>query len=117
MGIGIFGSGVSALNAAQIGLSTTEHNIANANTPGFNRQEVVLATRLPQATGAGFIGQGVDVATVKRIYNEFLSNQVCKDRRRQVNWKPITSRLDRSIICWLIPMLVSRLHYRSFSAR
>ncbi|MDP1638444.1 MAG: flagellar hook-associated protein FlgK [Candidatus Nitrotoga sp.] len=76
MGIGIFGSGVSALNAAQIGLSTTEHNIANANTPGFNRQEIVLATRLPQATGAGFIGQGVDVTTVKRIYNEFLSNQV-----------------------------------------
>ncbi|RFC31875.1 MAG: flagellar hook-associated protein 1 FlgK [Candidatus Nitrotoga sp. MKT] len=76
MGIGIFGSGVSALNAAQIGLSTTEHNIANANTPGFNRQEVVLATRLPQLTGAGFIGQGVDVSTVKRIYNEFLSNQV-----------------------------------------
>lgn len=76
MGIGIFGSGVSALNAAQIGLSTTEHNIANANTPGFNRQEVLLGTRLPQATGAGFIGQGVDVSTVKRIYNEFLSNQV-----------------------------------------
>ena len=76
MGIGIFGSGVSALNAAQIGLSTTEHNIANANTPGFNRQEVMLGTRLPQATGAGFIGQGVDVSTVKRIYNEFLSGQV-----------------------------------------
>jgi flagellar hook-associated protein 1 FlgK len=76
MGIGIFGSGVSALNAAQIGLSTTEHNIANANTPGFNRQEVVLGARLPQATGAGFIGQGVEVSTVKRIYNEFLSNQV-----------------------------------------
>ncbi|BBJ22474.1 flagellar hook-associated protein FlgK [Candidatus Nitrotoga sp. AM1P] len=76
MGIGIFGSGVSALNAAQIGLSTTEHNIANVNTPGFNRQEVVLGTRLAQATGAGFIGQGVDVSTVRRIYNEFLSNQV-----------------------------------------
>ena len=76
MGIGIFGSGVSALNAAKIGLSTTEHNIANANTPGFNRQEVLLGTRLPQATGAGFIGQGVDVSTVKRIYNEFLSGQV-----------------------------------------
>jgi len=76
MGIGIFGSGVSALNAAQIGLSITEHNIANVNTPGFNRQEVVLGTRLPQANGAGFIGQGVNVNSVKRIYNEFLSNQV-----------------------------------------
>jgi len=76
MGISVFGSGLSALNAAQIGLSTTEHNIANANTPGFNRQEVALATRLPQSTGAGFIGQGVDVSSVKRIYNEFLSTQV-----------------------------------------
>ncbi len=76
MGIGIFGSGVSALNAAQIGLSTVEHNIANANTPGFNRQEIVQSARLPQETGAGFIGQGVEVSTVKRIYNEFLSTQV-----------------------------------------
>ncbi|MEO6423239.1 MAG: flagellar basal body protein, partial [Candidatus Nitrotoga sp.] len=76
MGIGIFNSGVSALNAAQIGLLTTEHNIANANTPGFNRQEIVQGTRLPQSTGAGFIGQGVEVSTVKRIYNEFLNTQV-----------------------------------------
>lgn len=76
MGIGIFGSGVSALSAAQIGLSTVEHNIANANTPGFNRQEIVQSARLPLKTGTGFIGQGVDVSTVKRIYNEFLSTQV-----------------------------------------
>ncbi|RFC37832.1 MAG: flagellar hook-associated protein 1 FlgK [Candidatus Nitrotoga sp. SPKER] len=76
MAIGIFGSGVSALNAAQIGLLTTEHNIANVNTPGFNRQEVLLGSRLAQASGAGFIGQGVNVSSVKRIYNEFLSNQV-----------------------------------------
>ncbi|WP_239234399.1 flagellar hook-associated protein FlgK [Candidatus Nitrotoga sp. BS] len=76
MGIGIFGSGVSALNAAQIGLSTVEHNIANANTPGFNRQVIVQNARLSQETGAGFIGQGVEVSTVKRIYNEFLSTQV-----------------------------------------
>jgi flagellar hook-associated protein 1 FlgK len=104
MGIGIFGSGVSALNAAQIGLSTTEHNIANANTPGFNRQEVVLATRFPQATGAGFIGQGVDVSTVKRIYNEFLSNQVLQGQAQ-------ASQLET----YYTP--VCRLHCRSFSAR
>ena len=76
MGIGIFGSGISALNAAQIGLSTVEHNIANANTPGFNRQQIVQTARISLDTGAGFIGQGVDVSTVKRIYNEFLSTQV-----------------------------------------
>lgn len=80
MAIGIFGSGVSALNAAQIGLATAEHNISNANTPGFNRQQAVQTTRFPEATGVGFIGQGTDVITIKRIYNEFLTGQVLHEQ-------------------------------------
>lgn len=80
MGSGIYGIGVSALNAAQIGLLTTEHNIANANTPGFNRQEVEIGARLPQQTGSGFLGQGADVVTVKRVYNEFLAGQVLAEQ-------------------------------------
>ena len=55
---GIFGIGISALNAAQVGLATVEHNIANANTPGFNRQEVSLAARQAQYTGSGFCWTG-----------------------------------------------------------
>lgn len=76
MGTSIYGISVSALNAAQIGLATTEHNIANANTPGFNRQVVETATRTPQIYGSGYVGQGTDVTTVKRIYNEFLAGQI-----------------------------------------
>ncbi|MBI4937477.1 MAG: flagellar hook-associated protein FlgK [Nitrosomonadales bacterium] len=80
MGTGIYGIGVSALNAAQIGLATTEHNIANANTPGFNRQQVETSARLPQLIGSGFVGQGTDVVAVKRVYNEFLSGQVLSEQ-------------------------------------
>jgi len=76
MGQSIYGIGVSGLNAAQIGLTTTGHNISNANTAGFHRQESVQMTNIPQFTGAGFIGQGVQVDTIKRVYNEFLDNQV-----------------------------------------
>jgi len=76
MGTGIFGIGLSALNAAQTGLLTAGHNIGNAATPGFHRQEIVQRAALPQATGAGYIGNGVEVATVKRMYNEFLAGQV-----------------------------------------
>ncbi len=76
----IFAAGVSALNAAQAGLATAAHNIANANTPGFNRQEVLLGARQAQNTGAGFLGQGVDVSTVKRVYDEFLSGQVMQEQ-------------------------------------
>lgn len=78
MATGIFGIGLSGLNAAQAGLLTTGHNISNAATPGFNRQQTVQATSLPQLTGSGFIGSGVQVTTVKRIYSEFLANQVVR---------------------------------------
>lgn len=66
----------SALTAAQVGLSTTGHNIANASTPGYNRQVVVQGTVPAQDFGFGFIGQGTEVSTVKRIYNEYLGIQV-----------------------------------------
>jgi flagellar hook-associated protein 1 FlgK len=80
MGTGIFGTGVSALNASQMGLATAEHNIANASTPGFTRQETVQGARQPQFNGAGYIGQGVDVNTVKRVYSDFLGKQVLQEQ-------------------------------------
>jgi len=76
----IFGTGVSALNSAQMGLSTAEHNIANVSTPGFTRQQTVQAARQPHFTGSGYIGQGVDVNTVKRVYSEFLDKQILQEK-------------------------------------
>jgi len=76
MGTGIYGIGVSALRAAQAGLSTTSHNIANVNTPGYSRQELLQNARIPQNLGAGFMGQGVDATNVIRRYDTFLSSQV-----------------------------------------
>ncbi|HUX65199.1 flagellar hook-associated protein FlgK [Sulfuricella sp.] len=68
--------GVSALATAQAGLLTTEHNISNVNTPGFHRQQIVQSTNLPQYTGTGFFGQGVQVVTVQRIYSQMLDGQL-----------------------------------------
>ncbi len=64
--------GISGLTAANIGLATTSHNIANASTVGYNRQVLVQGTNLPMLTGAGFIGQGTHVETVRRVYDQFL---------------------------------------------
>lgn len=72
----IFSIGVSGLSAAQAGMLTTSHNISNASTPGYNRQTIVQGTNAPTFTGAGFIGQGTRVETVKRIYDQFLGGQV-----------------------------------------
>lgn len=80
MGSNIFGSALSGMNAAQYAMTTTQHNIANANTPGFNRQVVDIASRPGQITGAGFVGQGVDVVGVRRIYDQFISTQVLQEQ-------------------------------------
>jgi flagellar hook-associated protein 1 FlgK len=68
------------LLAQQRSIDVTGHNIANASTPGFSRQEAVLATTdaLQIQTGAGLPGQlgaGVDVASYRRIRDGFLDAQ------------------------------------------
>ena len=72
----ILGIGYSGLAAAQRALSTTGHNISNANTAGYSRQTVDLATNPAQQYGSSYLGNGVNVASVKRVYDEFLVNQV-----------------------------------------
>lgn len=74
--------GVTGLNAAQIGLLTTEHNISNANTEGYNRQRAVQSTGIAFQTGSGFIGQGTTVQTVQRLYNDVVSGQVAQSATR-----------------------------------
>ncbi len=76
MATNILSIGQSALTAAQVGISTTGHNIANASTPGYNRQVVVQGAALSQNFGFGFLGQGTEVSTVKRVYNDYLGSQV-----------------------------------------
>ncbi len=76
MGTSILGIGQSALAAAQMGIATTGHNIANANTPGYSRQTLLQSAAAAQNDGGSFIGQGTKVGEVRRIYNEFVGQQV-----------------------------------------
>ena len=75
MGNSILDIGITGLLTAQNQLLTTSHNISNADTPGYKRQQVVLSTNIPQSSGAGFIGRGVHSSTVQRIYNQFVVSQ------------------------------------------
>jgi flagellar hook-associated protein 1 FlgK len=69
--------------AQQRALDTTAHNIANANTVGYTRQEALLeatepytvpgVTRPPQA---GQLGTGVDVDRYRRIRDDFIDTQL-----------------------------------------
>jgi flagellar hook-associated protein 1 FlgK len=72
----LFGSGVSALFVNQRALMTTSHNIANVNTEGFTRQRVEQSARNPQFFGSGYLGSGVQVDAIRRVYDEFATAQV-----------------------------------------
>jgi flagellar hook-associated protein 1 len=71
------------LLAQQRALDTTGHNIANASTAGYSRQEAVLAASdalvIPQGAVQGgngaHIGSGVDVQAYRRIRDTFLDLQ------------------------------------------
>ena len=81
MGTGALSSlGTRALGAAFAQLQTTGNNIANANTRGYSRQEVELSSSNGQYTGAGFFGRGVDISTVTRAHDDFLTQQAALTR-------------------------------------
>ncbi len=71
----LLGIGIKTMAAAYAGMQVTGHNIANANVEGYSRQKVELATAQGQFTGAGFFGKGVDLVTVKRAFNGFLTHE------------------------------------------
>jgi flagellar hook-associated protein 1 len=72
------------LMAQQQALDVAAHNIANANTVGYTRQEATLGAANPLhlvagalQNGAGaFLGQGVDVTAYRRVRDSFLDLQV-----------------------------------------
>ncbi|PIE75769.1 hypothetical protein CSA17_05715 [bacterium DOLJORAL78_65_58] len=68
----VMDTSLSALFASQAGMATTGHNIANANTEGYSRQNVTYAARRPDLLPYGAIGRGVEITGVRRIQDEFL---------------------------------------------
>src|SRR5919197_4444723 len=69
------------LLAQQRALDVTSHNIANASTVGYTRQEVSLAATQPLNVTArgmangGMLGTGVDVQSYRRVRDQFLDLQ------------------------------------------
>ncbi|MCL2523674.1 MAG: flagellar hook-associated protein FlgK [Betaproteobacteria bacterium] len=76
MSSGFFSIGVTGMNAAQLNLLATQHNVVNATTPGYTRQRAMQATNIPVMTGAGALGMGVHVQTISRMYDSYLTQQV-----------------------------------------
>ena len=66
----------NALNAAQLGLQVVGNNIANANTPGYVRQDLIVAPAPTQRVGGLLMGMGVDVEAVVQRIDRFLEERL-----------------------------------------
>lgn len=71
-----------SLFTTQSALSTTGHNIANANTAGYSRQVVNIHASIPmeavafsRSTAPGQLGTGSEAASITRVREKFLDDQ------------------------------------------
>jgi flagellar hook-associated protein 1 FlgK len=67
---------VSGLLAFQQELDTTSNNISNANTPGYSRETTDLVSVPGPYIGDLSIGDGVQVSSVQRVYDQTVASQV-----------------------------------------
>ena len=68
--------GLSGLNAAQWGLTTTSENISNSTTPGYDVESPVYSESSGEYTGSGYLPQGVSTTTVQRAYSSYLTTEL-----------------------------------------
>lgn len=75
-----FNAGVSGLHSAQASLNTTSHNLANAQTTGYTRQQTVVTDSFYQKSYGAYgnlvpVGTGTVIAKTRQVRNTFLDEQ------------------------------------------
>ena len=75
-----FGTGVSGIHVAQVGLNTAAHNTANTDTAGYVRQQVIVAdhtyrTNYDENNGLAQVGLGTHVSVILQRRSKFLDIQ------------------------------------------
>jgi flagellar hook-associated protein 1 FlgK len=66
----------NTLRANEIALQVVGQNIANANTPGYIREEVILSPAPTQRRGSLLLGLGVEVRAVIQKIDKFLEERL-----------------------------------------
>jgi flagellar hook-associated protein 1 FlgK len=74
---------VGSLSADTGALQTTNNNIANANTPGYSRETVVLQSASPTSDGNISLGNGVVLEGYQSIRSELLQRQIQQQTQTQ----------------------------------
>ena len=93
----VLSTGTGALLAFQRALSTVSHNVANVNTEGYTRQRVDFAARNPSDRGYGYVGNGAQVADIRRMADDLATSRLLDSGGELARLQQISSlsgRLD-----------------------
>lgn len=83
-----FNSAVRGLLASQRALYTTNHNIDNANTKGYSKQQIdQRATNPFKMPGIGFLGTGTEVYNVQRLRDSFVDFKYWNETAPKGEWE------------------------------
>lgn len=77
---GILNSGAGAIRVNQRDLATVGNNIANAQTPGYTRQQLVRRAVDGPNDGKGAVGNGVDIDVIERVRDRFAEREYLAGR-------------------------------------
>lgn len=91
----LYNLGLSGIQAAQMRLTTTGHNISNADSEGYNRQSVMVSTAGAAGTSSGFFGRGVQIDSVHRSYDSFLYRQLTSSQTTGASLLAHKNQLDQ----------------------
>lgn len=80
---GTLGIAVNSLIADQGALEVTSNNIANANTPGYTREQANLVEQTPVQIGNLLFGQGVDLQSIESIRDPVLELRIQQETQTQ----------------------------------
>ena len=89
-------TGVSGMSAAQIQISTTGHNITNANNPYYTRQRVVQEAAESLHVPSGDIGMGTKVKKIVRIHDEYVFTKLRRETANVENTRYFQSKLQEA---------------------
>ena len=91
----MLGISSNALGAYQRALSTVSNNIANVNTEGYSRQDVVLKDTAPSKAANNYFGTGVSLQAVKRQFDAFAESNLRNSTSDLATQKPMVEYTKR----------------------
>lgn len=87
---------LSGLIAAQGALSATTNNVANANTPGYSREQAVLVASDPVVVDPLTFGTGVSLQNIESVRDPILESQIQQQTQSQGQFSTLSSALQQT---------------------